>query len=72
MAKEKSAKVEEAVANETQSVKELPRYTKTQLVNAKKYGSIRDIVDVVVGKDETLTIAELDTRVDEFLKRKVK
>ncbi len=48
------------------------KYSKKQLVSAKKNQDIRDIIEVVVGNDELLTIQELETKVQEFLNREVR
>ncbi len=48
------------------------KYSKKQLVSAKKNQDIRDIIEVVVGNDELLTIHELERKVQEFLNREVR
>ncbi len=52
--------------------KELVKYTKEQLVLAKKHQNFRDIIEVVVNKGELVTLEEMETRVNEFLNREVK
>ncbi len=48
------------------------KYTKKQLMSAKKNQNVRDIIEVVVGNDELLTIKELDTKVEQFLSMEVR
>ncbi len=48
------------------------KYSKKQLVSAKKNEHIRDIIAVVVGDDELLTIKELGTKVEQFLSMEVR
>ncbi len=46
-------------------------YTKAQFLSSKTLPYSKDIVAVVLLDGESVTIAEMKKRVDEFLKRKV-
>ncbi len=66
MAKETKEVTKEEVKND------VVKYSKKQLMSAKKNEYIRDIIEVVVGNDELLTINELETRVDKFMNSEVR
>lgn len=43
-----------------------------QILGSKRYLSKRDIIWVVLKPDESYTLAEVDAKIDEFLKSEVK
>ena len=48
-----------------------PKFTKEQFLNVKTYTNKIDVINTVMG-DEELTKAELDERIEKFMKGKVK
>ncbi len=63
----------ELVTNQALVTKEdIVKYSKKQLMSAKKNQEIRDIIAVVVGDNELLTIKELETKVEQFLSMEVR
>ncbi len=57
---------------ENVSVKDDPKFTKDKLLKAHVLTDKKDIVNVVVANEEFLTMAEVNERIDAFLKREVK
>lgn len=48
-----------------------PVYDLDSLLEADKYAGYKDILPIVVSSDELLTLAEVDSKIDEFLEREV-
>lgn len=48
-----------------------PKFTKEQFLNSKTYANKVDVINTVMG-DEELTKAELDNKIEKFMKGKVK
>lgn len=48
-----------------------PVYDLDSLLQADKYAGYKDILPIVVSPDELLTLAEVDSKIDEFLEREV-
>ncbi len=59
------------MVQEVSEVKQKAKYTKAQIINTSKFEHCRDIVDVIIGSDEEVTIKELEQRINEFLKKEV-
>lgn len=47
-------------------------YSKTQLVQSQKYKNKRDILNFILDDNKHYTFKEVDTLVDNFLRKKVK
>ncbi len=47
-------------------------FTKEQILNSKKYAHLKDLVSVLLLDSETYTFDEVDTRISNFMKGKVK
>ncbi len=71
MAKGKKEEVEVVESAKVEKVS-TAIYSKDKLMKAKKFESFKDVVSCVVGDDEKVTLAEVEKRVDEFLKKEVK
>ncbi len=50
---------------------ESPVYDFDSLMKAERYAGVKDILLTVVGKDELLTLEEVDGRINSFLEREV-
>nr|DAR82991.1 MAG TPA: hypothetical protein [Caudoviricetes sp.] len=48
-----------------------PVYDLDSLLHADKYAGYKDILPIVVSPDDLLTLAEVDSKIDEFLEREV-
>ena len=48
-----------------------PVYDPESLLRADKYAGYKDILPIVVSPDDLLTLAEVDSKIDEFLEREV-
>ncbi len=77
MAKNKySVQHEEHVIVETNEIQtpknQKPKYSKGQIVKTKKYEPYKDIINAVIGDGEEVTTDEVETRIDEFLKKEVR
>lgn len=48
------------------------RYTKAQLIEAKRYRDQKDILSAVLQEEKVYSFAESDKAVEEFMKGKVK
>lgn len=51
---------------------EAVKFTKTQLLNSKKYAGKRDLISALLADDETYTTAEVDALIEKYLKGTVK
>lgn len=51
---------------------DVPRFTKDQLLDSKRYADRRDALSVLLEDEKTYTQAEADTLLDGFMKGKVK
>lgn len=51
---------------------EVVKYTKDQILSAKKYKHSRDVVNVVLNNDQVYSLEEVDDLVEKFMKGKVK
>lgn len=47
-------------------------YTKDQLLRSKKYAARRDLLGALLEDGKTYTAAQVDRKINQFLKRKVK
>lgn len=56
------------------TVVEMPvsKYTREQLMSATQFQKRRDLVSVLAGENESVSIAEMQSRIDKFMKGKVK
>lgn len=48
-----------------------PVYDLESLLKADKYAGYKDILSIVVSPNDLLTLAEVDSKIDEFLEREV-
>ncbi len=48
------------------------RYGKTQIILSKKYADKRDLLNAILEDDVQYTLKEIDTAIEEFMKREVK
>jgi len=48
-----------------------PVYDLDSLLQADKYAGYKDILPIVVSSEDLLTLAEVDSKIDEFLEREV-
>ena len=48
-----------------------PVYDLDSLLHADKYAGYKDILPIVVSSEDLLTLAEVDSKIDEFLEREV-
>jgi len=48
------------------------RFTKAQLLAAKKYADRRDLLNVVLADDKQYSFAEVDKAINDFMKKEVK
>lgn len=48
------------------------KFSKENLLQAKKFKNQKDLANVLVKDDETLSFTELQERIDKFMKGKVK
>lgn len=51
---------------------EVVKYTKDQILSAKKYKHNKDVVNVVLKDDQLYTLEEVDKLIEKFMKGKVK
>lgn len=63
------AKTENAAAVQKEVA---PTFTKNQLATSKRYASLRDLVSVLLEDGKQYTLAEVDKKIEEFKKGKVK
>ncbi len=63
--------VKKTAAKQTAQKKTVPSFTKEQLVNAARYRDKKDIVTGLLEDGKKYTIAEANSLIKEFLKRKV-
>nr|WP_099469460.1 hypothetical protein [Konateibacter massiliensis] len=47
-------------------------FTKEQVLNSKKYIHRKDLINILLSDAETCTLTEVDKRIEQFLKGKVK
>ncbi|MFA9376230.1 MAG: hypothetical protein ACERKZ_05675 [Lachnotalea sp.] len=47
-------------------------FTKEQILNSKKYVHLKDLVNVLLLDSESYTLDEVDTKISDFMKGKVK
>lgn len=57
---------------EQKETKSNAKFPKTKLVESKKYANRKDILNVLLEDDKEYTFAEVDKRVNEYMKGKVK
>lgn len=62
-------KIEGAEAEKV--VMEEPTYTKKQLLSSKKYARYKDLIQVLLKDDCYYTLDEVDSKINEFKKRRV-
>ena len=48
------------------------KFSKEQLISSERYVNRRDLVDALLEDDREYTINEVDKKIDEFMKGKVK
>lgn len=51
---------------------EAVKFTKTQLLNSKKYAGKRDLISALLADDKTYTTEEVDALIEKYLKGTVK
>ena len=56
----------------TEVIEEEIKFTKEQILTSKKYANRRDALGVVLVDDESYTLEQVDSLLDNFLKGKVK
>lgn len=64
--------MEEAKKENTETKKTETTYSKAQLVQSQKYKNKRDILNFILDDNKRYTFKEVDTLVDNFLRKKVK
>lgn len=64
--------MEEAKKENTETKKNETTYSKAQLVQSQKYKNKRDILNSILDDNKRYTFKEVDTLVDNFLRKKVK
>lgn len=64
--------MEEAKKENTETKKTETTYSKAQLVQSQKYKNKRDILNSILDDNKRYTFKEVDTLVDNFLRKKVK
>ena len=47
-------------------------YTKEQLLGSKRYAGRRDLISVLLDKDKSYTVAEVDGLIEKYMKGKVR
>jgi len=47
------------------------KYSKTQIVNSKKYEKNRDVLQAILKETEKYTTEEVDKKIENFMKRRV-
>lgn len=58
---------------ETKSVKTMPKYTKRQFINSKKFTPAhKDLLHVLLKDEETYTNEQAEKLVEDFMKKEVK
>ena len=57
---------------EKKNKKIVPRFTKYQITNSKKYKSRRDLLNAILDDDKQYTTNEVDKLIDTFMKGEVK
>lgn len=63
----------EAVVEKSEKAKiSVKKFSKNQIKRSNKFKNFADIITVSIKEDEMLTVAEVQKRVDDFLKGKVK
>ncbi len=61
-----------ATKSETkETIKVESKYTREQLLKSKKFSNRKDVLNIVVKDSEELSISEVETRIDTFMKGKV-
>jgi hypothetical protein len=60
-----------SVAKTTQENKQEPLFTKEQILTSKKYADKRDVCNAVLPADFCGSLADADTLIQNFMKRKV-
>lgn len=58
-------------ATEKESTRELAKFSKEQLLKSARFADRKDIVRVVVPDTESLTVEEVEERINTFMKGKV-
>lgn len=52
--------------------KQEPKFSKSQILKARIFADKVDVLNAILSDSDTLTITEVSTRIDDFMKGKVK
>lgn len=63
---------EKVATEEVSATQEEVKFTKEQIVKAKKYRDRRDLVNALLIRDNSYTLSEVDELIDKFMKGSVK
>lgn len=63
---------EKVATEEVSATQEEVKFTKEQIVKAKKYRDRRDLVNALLVRDNSYTLSEVDELIDKFMKGSVK
>lgn len=58
--------------SKTDSTVEKMKFTKQQILEAKKYANRKDLVGALLEEGENYSLSEVDAAISDFMKRKVK
>ena len=58
--------------NKIDSKVEKMKFTKQQILEAKKYANRKDLVGALLEEGKTYSLSEVDAAISDFMKRKVK
>ena len=58
--------------NKTDSKVEKMKFTKQQILEAKKYANRKDLVGALLEEGKNYSLSEVDSAISDFMKRKVK
>lgn len=58
--------------NKTDSKVEKMKFTKQQILEAKKYANRKDLVGALLEEGKKYSLSEVDSAISDFMKRKVK
>lgn len=51
---------------------EKPKFPKSSLMNSERFAERKDVLNIVVEENEYVTISEAESRIEKFMKKKVK
>lgn len=63
---------EKVATEEVSATQEEVKFTKEQIVKAKKYRDRRDLVNALLVRDNSYTLSEVDELIDKFMKGSVR